>query len=290
MPRVHLFYRHDGGEVASRFRGAAHALDSRNRHALQVAPEQGGAVQRLDHVGVGDGQPGGASPENRVVAVSDAFDPEHGLRIGCLVMTRVLAIRAFVLRFLRVTVAFQDDLRAGRHGQIDDFAPGHLHRLAPDPAHVVVLAFIDRERRAGTGEHDRIHAQGDGHRHALVSLGVLRELQLDVFPRNHPDARRFLVMHHHAVGADVHTAGLRIPGDDAAGRPDVSAPVAFVPLGNREFENVDFLAPIDVFLAGAVLDPYGGNLGLRPFHPGLGGLDQRGFLGQAQCQGERPFG
>ena len=58
---------------------------------------------------------------------------------------------------------------------------------------------------------------------------------------------RLLVLHLHAVGAEIDPVAVRILGDDHAFGADVAAAVALVPVRGGKFQHVDLIADHDVF-------------------------------------------
>jgi hypothetical protein len=96
-----------------------------------------------------------------------------GIRLGQRVIAGVIAERAFVAqRFGRVDVAFDHEIRVGRHFEIVGLALDQFDRfLAQVTGEQEFIEAIGQRRRGGEGKH-RVAAEEDGHGHAGAGLVV----------------------------------------------------------------------------------------------------------------------
>ena len=171
--------------------------------------------------------------------------------LGERIEARVVAERPFPAPLAGLDVAFEHDMRARRHLEIDGDS---LHELDAPPAEEsgqqqLVEPFRHR-RRCRVGE-DRLGAQRHRHLEPLAhALGNAMMLRATLVPLP-VHAGRASVEHLHPVRADVSHAGFRILGNHERQR-DV-APAVFGPrLQNRQL--VKRSIALDDFLTRRVLD------------------------------------
>ena len=101
-------------------------------------------------------------------------------------------------------IAFDHDLGAGRHVEIDGLAFDQLDRRAADGADDVVFAHAFRHRRAGDETERRLPADDERDRHFLVAeLLPGGDVMADML--RPPDQHRDLVLarDHAAINADI---------------------------------------------------------------------------------------
>src|SRR5262249_52457136 len=145
--------------------------------------------------------------------------------------------------------ALDDHLGARRHLQVDSLAAHHRHRRVAVGTKHVELAHAGRERAASEETHDRIPADHTGYRHLLIAVGIFAEMlppMLAAFDQQ----RRYRVFtpDHAAIDADVLHAAIGVLRYDARVGVDVASALQIVPLGHREFEQVDRVTLDDVLL------------------------------------------
>ena len=160
-------------------------------------------------------------------------------------------------RRIEAEIAFDHDLGAGRHVQVDRFAFDQFDRRAADGADHVVFAKPFRHRRAGDKAERWLPADRNRNRHFLVP-GLLPRghVMADMLRAPHQDRNAILAADHAAIDADIHDAADRILGDDAAIGHDVTAAVRSIPLRHRKFVQIDVVAFDDVFLRRTGLDDF----------------------------------
>ena len=192
--------------------------------------------------------------ERRVGAIAQLLDAHVGRRAARpSVIAGELAERAFGEGLVRIDEAFEDDLGARRQRQAGDVACEQLDRRAVDAGVVFVLALGLRQARGGDQEQQRIDAVAGRDRHRLAHLPPLLAIDGRVLAGRGVDADLARTLDHHAVGADVDAAGLRILGDDRVAGAEILAAVERPHALRREHADVDLVALDDVLVADRAL-------------------------------------
>jgi hypothetical protein len=103
---------------------------------------------------------GGTPTEDRVVAVIDRLDVEHGMRRGAAgIMAGPFPERAFDFAPVRRDIAFEHHLGVGGKRQAGDLALDHPHRTPPQPADDVDLEHAIGRLGAAVEERQRVAAE-----------------------------------------------------------------------------------------------------------------------------------
>ena len=160
----------------------------------------------------------------RLLPHRDARQMEHRKIVGERIEAGVIAERPFAAPLARLDVAFEHDVRARRHLEIDR---DRLHQLdapaAEKPGEQQLVEPFGHRRRRRIRE-DRLGAQRHRHLEPLAQpLGDAMVLRAALVPLP-VHAGRAAVEHLHPVRADVAHAGFRILRDDERQR-DVAAAV-----------------------------------------------------------------
>ena len=153
--------------------------------------------------------------------------------------------------------SLEDDLCASRHFKVQGLALGQSNRPLLQSAGDV--DFIQVRRKHGAAHHWNHRGAADGHRggHRLIPGLVLLIHLADVLLEREQASHRVPVMNHETVHAPVDPRTIRIFGDHRVPGADVTAPVAAVDEGHREFQKIYLVSQQDVLLARSVLDPFG---------------------------------
>ena len=141
--------------------------------------------------------------------------------------------------------------RQAGHRPLDD-----LDRRAAHAADDLEFADAVGHFAAAHQEAHRIAATHDHHRHAFAARFVLVANLATVLAGRDVEAERLLVVDHHAVGAAIDPALVRIAHDVVAAGADVAAAVLRVPLRRRKFGDVDRIAGHDVLHHRAGFDEF----------------------------------
>ena len=294
---VHLLERHHNPEAAAGLGRDVDALDARHLHGLEVVPERGGAVERLDHVNIVDRLAHRGGPHDGLVAVKNALDAQHRLRVVLAlvagVVAGVLAKRSLLHQLVRVDEALGNDLGIGRQGQAGELGLEHRHRAPAQRAGNVVLVDLRADQGRGRQEQHRVAADHVGGRHQFAALGVLLHVHVAVLALDDLRAQDILAQHLSAVSAQIGPAGVRILRDKEAGSNEEAAAIVRVEPGRRKHLDIHRIAFDDVFKHRRVLYDCGlDHLLGGQLHPLLGQLAhrQRGVLlqrnGKALRRGE----
>ena len=181
--------------------------------------------------------------EDRVLAVSDAGDPEHRCRaLGAGAEVGEFAERAFGFAVGGVHQPLDDDFGMGGHLEVDGVARDHLDVFAEDAGGV--FQFIEVLVLAAPVRHDLVdgmQADGECHGHRLPHLHILHVVGV-VVPRRHPEGAFLRVVgdHHADDGLVAHT-GLRVLGDGDPG-PQIGTRVTVGMNRDRQLAEVHLLA------------------------------------------------
>ena len=144
LPRVALLHRHDDEVVEDALGRHVHVDDLRQHHPDD---RQEQALRRLAEPVVLHGRPPHDDRRvDRVAAARHRGQVEDGVGVGERVVARVVAERPLDARLRGVAVALEDDLRVGRHLEVDRPALHHLDALPADPAGEQDLVEARRER------------------------------------------------------------------------------------------------------------------------------------------------
>ena len=158
---------------------------------------------------------------NRMFAVRDAGDVEHGIIIGERIIARMVTERPFAAHLVRAHIALEHDFRARRHLEIDRLALHHLDGLVPQEAREHHLVDVAWQRcRRGIRQHG-VGADGHGRLDLLAArrlrvAEIVRAVLVDV-PVH---ARRAFVVFLQAVHADIALARRRILREDERQRDE----------------------------------------------------------------------
>ncbi|MNZ82874.1 hypothetical protein D3C78_1015840 [compost metagenome] len=194
----------------------------------------------------------------------------------------MVAVRTFVGHLAGVDHAFEDDFGAGRHLQVAAAAFHQFGAVVPQQAGEGIFGEAVRHRGDGAEDGRRVGTQGDGHREGLTGMlgapfAVIQRTAAMAQPA-HDD----LVAADHllAVDAEVLPLLVRAAGDGQAPgdqRRDVARPAGL----HRQLRQVDVIALLHHFLAGAVLQHLGrhGDDLLEDRQLGPGVLQPLGRLG-----------
>ena len=168
MPRVLLFHGHDGHAVRAAFGRQVKVGDFRelllqdrykhfverhtqNRWLIRWTAGVGAVIDRFDPMG-------------------DALDGKHREAVHFVVVTGVVAIRAFRGHLAGVDHAFEDDFGSGRHLQVIAAALHQFGAVAPQQAGKGVLGQAVGHRGNGAKNSRRVCAKGHGHREWLAGV------------------------------------------------------------------------------------------------------------------------
>ncbi len=241
---------------------------SRTSGKLQAHQGQEDALDGLAHeVVLHGGRADDGGRVDGVLALRDAGDVEDGVLVFERVVAGVIAEGAFRALFAQFHIAFEYDLRVGRHLQVAGFALDHLDRLAAQEPGDHHLVQIRRQRQDGRIHGGRIGADGHGHIHALHSARLKAPVVLGPLLVGLPvHAGGAVVIHLHAVHAAIALAGVGIAGEHER-KSDEAATVLRPTLQDRVFGQGEAAAP-DHLLAGSAPD------GLREEGPHLRKLGQ----------------
>ena len=257
MTRVGLLDRDHGPEAAGRLGQHAHVLDAGDAHLLELGPQRRRARERQQHVDVGHRPPLAGGPQDRLVAVQDLLDLQHRLgdRMVQLVgvVAGVLGERSLGEEVVRVDLALEDDLGAGRHRQPGQRRHQVLGLLAAHGAGDVEVVRTLVHQRAGH-EQQRVAADDRRGRHLLAQLGPLLHDPLAALAGQDLHAAALAVEHLHAVGAEVGLVGLRVAQHDEDRGADIAPAVEREEARHREHVEVDLVAGQHVGEYRAVLD------------------------------------
>ena len=256
--RVHAHHELEEGVRGERGHGGVLGVAVDDRVHLDVADVAGAAAGRHVHgldpgagdaAGVVDVAVAGHPREQQVVRVAHegalverALPHGHGLdidhRVDALgsVGAGVLAEGRLLLHFGGVDLAFQHDLRAGRHLHVDGLALHQLHRPAEHGPGDAELVGVDGGEAQVADVHGRVAADDRGHLRGpapglvlledVVAVGGLRDLDAEAVPALQLQAvdagvadARVRVLHHVERQRDV-TPGVQLvvledgqPGD-----------------------------------------------------------------------------
>lgn len=151
---------------------------------------------------------------------------------------------------VRVDIALEHDLGAGRDLQIDGFAFHQLDRATEDHAHHVPFANMFRERASGAERQDVVPTLDHGHGHvsflALRQVGVFAEMAAPTLGRHEQRADPVSVEDLAAIEPDIGVTGLWIAGDHATERIDIFPAIAVMLLGGGELVQIDFGSGQDI--------------------------------------------
>ena len=186
--------------------------------------------------------------DDRLIPVRDAGDIDHiGHGRGAHV-AGVFAERSLVLQFVRADDSLNDNLRGGRHLQIDCLAAHDPDRLASQPSGHRQFIHVGLNPAHGDQADHRVGPHDDRHRRRFPRPVVF----LDVVPAalkiidEQPEFARPLDLD--TIRAHVSDAGIRIPGHDAAGRDVRRGILAHGPGGNRKTGDVRLVSLVYVLL------------------------------------------
>ena len=255
VPGVLLLDRDDRDAPARSFGDRPHALDARDAELLQIGPDARGAQRcpeeaRLVRGAIGHQRAG----ERRVRAVAQLLHAHERRRAArAAVVAGEFAEGAFGERFIGIDVPFEDDLRVGRQRQPGEIALEELDRLPGDARVVVVLALGLRQARRGDEKEQGIDAVARRDRHRLAHLPPLLPVDGRVLAGRGVDADLARALDHHAIGADVDAAALRILRDHRVPGAEILAAVERPHTLRGEHADVDSVAHHDVLVGDGAL-------------------------------------
>src|SRR3954467_11569790 len=210
-----------------------------------------------------------AAPQDRIVAIIDRLDVEHGLGSEVAgVIAGPFRERALDALVARLDEALDDDLGIGRDRQAGDGAVDDLDRLAADAADDLVFADAVRHLAAGHQEGHGIAAADHGDRHALAARLVLVAHLAAMLAGRDVETRGPGVVDHHAIGPAVDPAFVGIAGDVEAAGADIAAAVAGVPFRRGKAGDVDVVAGHHVLEDRTVVDVFRRDARHRPHETG----------------------
>src|SRR5262249_42097000 len=162
--------------------------------------------------------------------------------------------------------AFEHDLGARRQRETREIADEDFDGRARDAGIILVLAFGLGQARGRDQKQQRIDAVASCDRHRLAQLPPFLALDGGGLARRGVDADLARAFDHHAVGADVDAAGLRILSDDGVAGAEIEPTIERPHALRRKHANVDLLALEDVLIADRLR---GGHLARRQLAPEL---------------------
>jgi hypothetical protein len=251
LPRITLVDRDDHQVVEDAFDGERHVHDVGNRlsNEREEEPLDGLPHETVLHRRRADDRRHVDRPRT----------PRHGGHVEDreIVVQRVeagvIAEGPFAPRLARIQVAFEDELRLGRHHHVDGLGPDHGNALLPQETGEQELRNAGGKRRDRREDRRRVASDRGGGFHAPALPRVPPRLSRAVLVLLPVHPGRVPVEELHSVHADVAPAGDRIARNDQR-HGDEATRVLRPALEDRELFEIDGVSGLDDLLAGRILD------------------------------------
>ena len=214
-------------------------LQQRHKDLIQRNAKDGRLIRRLAGV---------STVVNRVFTHRDAVDRKNREFCLLVVVTGVVAIRAFERHFIGMNHPFQHNFGRGRHLQGRADALDQFGLAAAQQAGKLVFGERIRYRRHRTENGRRIAAEHDRHRERLAGIGqlVIAKIQRPAAMRQPAHDQLVRAQHLLAINTEILPSLVRPLGNDQAPgnqRRDVARPAML----DRQARQIDVLAfPNDV--------------------------------------------
>ncbi len=256
MARVLFLHGHHRHAVGAAFRGQVEIHDF--RELLFQDRHEDFVHGHAQHRRLIRWTPGVGAVIDRIAAVGDALHGEYRETFHLVVITGVVAERAFLCQLVRVDMAFQNELGAGRYLQVIADAFHQLgFRAAQQPGKGVFAEGI-RHRGDRAEDGGRVSAERHSHREGFPRVGLLPLLEIQGAAAVAEPAHDQLVAANQLLAVDAQVLTFLVgspgdyqwPGDQRAG---VAGPAGL----DGELVEIHRVAFQYLFLAGARAAQFG---------------------------------